>query len=119
MTEKLKEEFKRKDLSKLRKIQIFKSKESEEIIEGIILNPDEVTQEEYIIQKPTKGKTLKKGLLIKGSLEVLLTKSNYEKLYSQNEANKTEALNNGTDINDFVDMFTLVTQERDMYKVLL
>ena len=115
----MQKEIKRKDLSKIKKIQIFKSKESEEIIEGIILNPNEVTQEEYIIQKPTKGKTLKKGLLIKGSLEVLLTKDNYEKLYSQNESNKIEALNSGTNINDFVNMFTLVTQERDIYKVLL
>jgi len=112
-------EFQGKDLRKINKLRIFKSKESEEVIEGVILNPTKVTQEEYIVQKDTKGKQLKKGIQINGKLEVMLDKENYDKLVTRNEINKMEALKEGVDINHFVDMFTLVECNGNNFKVLI
>ena len=112
-------EFKEKDLSKVSKISIFKSKESEEVIECVILNSTEIIQEEYIIQKDTKGKELIKGTLIKGKLELMLSKENYNKLVTRNEINKLEALENGSNIKDYVDMFTLCEVNGSNYKVLI
>lgn len=113
------EEIKRKDLSKVSKISIFKSKESEEVLECIILNPTEVLQEEYIIQKDTKGKELIKGTQIKGKLELMLNKENYDKLVTRNEINKLEALENGSNIKDYVDMYELDENNGSNYKVLI
>ena len=112
-------EFKEKDLSKVSKISIFKSKESEEVIECVILNPTGVTQEEYVIQRDTKGKELIKGVQVKGKLELMLSKENYNKLVTRNEINKMEALRESNNIKDYVDMFTLIETNGSNYKVLI
>ena len=112
-------EFKEKDLSKVSKISIFKSKESEETIECVILNPNSVKQEECIVQRDTKGKELIKGTLIKGKLELMLNKENYNKLVTRNEINKMESLSEGNNIKDYIDMFTLLETNGSNYKVLI
>jgi len=119
MKENVKEEFKERDLSKVSKISIFKSKESEEVIECVILNPEEIIQEEYIIQRDTKGKELIKGTLIKGKLELMLSKENYNKLVTRNEINKLEFLEEGHNIKDYVDMYELIQINGSNYKVLI
>ena len=112
-------EFKEKDLSKVSKISIFKSKESEEVIECVILNPNSVKQEECIVQRDTKGKELIKGTLIKGKLELMLSKENYNKLVTRNEINKLEFLENGSNIKDYVDIYELIEINLSNYKVLI
>jgi hypothetical protein len=112
-------EFKSKNLSMISKIRIFKSKESEEIIQGIILNSnsEEIVQEEYIIQNDSKGKELKKGVQIKGKLEVMLDKYNYDKLVNRNEENKSEFIKDGNDLRHFVNMYEFI-ETQNLYYII-
>lgn len=112
-------EVKPKNLSRISKIRIFKSKDSEEIIQGRVLNSDseELIQEEYIIQNDSKGKELKKGIRLKGKLEVMLDKYNYDKLVQRNEENKSEFIKEGNDLRHFVDMYEFVETQNLYYIV--
>lgn len=108
------EELEQKDLRKINKIRIFKSKDSEEIIQGIILNPNDIKQEEYIKQKDTKGKDLIKGLELKGRLELMLDKPNFEKLEKRSWENFNQDISEGK---HGVHMYELIEQNGSNFKV--
>lgn len=114
MQEHLEEKLEQKDLSKITKIRIFKSKDSEEIIQGVILNPKEVRQLKYIKQNDSKGKDLIKGLEIKGKLELMLDKPNFEKLEKRSWENFNQDVSEGK---VGVHMYELIEQNGSNFKV--
>ena len=107
-----------KDLSKINKFRIFRSQESEEIIEGVILNhnSDKVKVQNYVKQKDTKGKELILGLEVIGDLEIMLDKTNYDLLEKRSYENFTQDLSEGKEAKH---MFKLLSQEGTNYKVLI
>jgi len=108
------EQLEQKDLRKITKFRIFKSKESEEIIQGIILNPNDVKQEEYIKQNDSKGKELIKALEIKGKLEVMLDKTNFDILEKRSWENFNQDVSEGK---HGVHMYELIEQNGSNFKV--
>jgi len=105
-----------KDLNKITKFRIFKSKESEEVITGVILNADSesIKQEEYTKQKDTKGRELVKGTRIVGNLEVLLDKTNYDILEKRSWENFNQDISEGLSATH---MFNLIETNGKSYKV--
>ena len=101
-------------IEKITKLVLNKERESETLVEGIIINKDNAKVYLQGTEDSGKGKPLVEKKLIEGSFLMLLDKNNYNTLVEANyEFVQAEAIKG----NKVEDLYKFISEDKDKYLV--
>lgn len=101
-------------LNKITKLILNKERESETLIEGVIINKDNAKVYLQGVEDSGKGKPLVEKKLVEGVLQVILDKNNFDILVEANyEFVQSEAIKG----NRVEDSYKFISKNKDRYLV--
>ena len=101
-------------IEKITKLILNRERESETLVEGIIINKDNAKVYLQGVEDSGKGKPLVETLLIEGNFLILLDKNNYDMLVGANYEFTQNYKVQGLEVKD---LYNFISKNKDKYLV--